>query len=107
MIDTDGEDDSGDGVSHARVPDWAWSALGGQSGDEDYIIINYYPHYYPQSGDEDYIIINYYLHYYPQSGDEDDIIINYYPHRDDQDLNDSNHFGDQNVEDVGEHSFLW
>ena len=69
--DTDGEDDSGDGVSHARVPDWAWSALGGQSGDEDYIIINYYPH------------------------------------RDDQDLNDSNHFGDQNFEDVGEHSFLW
>ena len=71
MIDTDGEDDSGDGVSHARVPDWAWSALGGQSGDEDYIIINYYTH------------------------------------RDDQDLNDSNNFGDQNFEDVGEHSFLW
>ena len=35
---TDGKDDSGDGVSHARVPDWAWSALGGQPGDEDYII---------------------------------------------------------------------
>ena len=38
LIDTDGEDDSGDGVSHARVPDWAWSALGGQSGDEDYTL---------------------------------------------------------------------
>ena len=34
----DGKDDSGDGVPHARVPDWAWSALGGQSGDEDYIV---------------------------------------------------------------------
>ena len=57
-------------MSHARVPDWAWSALGRQSGDEDYII-------------------------------------DFYPHRDDQDLNDSNSFGDQNFEDVGEHSFLW
>ena len=34
----DGKDDSGDGVPHARVPDWAWSALGGQSGDEDHIV---------------------------------------------------------------------
>ena len=38
ILITDGKDDSGDGVSHARVPDWAWSALGGQPGDEDYII---------------------------------------------------------------------
>ena len=36
----DGEDDSGDGVPHARVPDWAWSAVGRQSGEEDYIVIN-------------------------------------------------------------------
>ena len=35
ILITDGEDDSSDGVSNARVPGWAWSALGRQSGDKD------------------------------------------------------------------------